>query len=61
MDKKITKEMRASVIRAFKAAMKSMEQEPELVIVSGSTEGIQEDTIKEISDWLFHRRDNDGS
>ena len=61
MDKTITKEMRASVIRAFEAAMKSLKQEPEVVIVNGSKDGIQDSTIKEISDWLFHRRDEDGS
>ncbi len=59
-NKKINAEQRKAVVRALKVAMKSLEQEPEVVIVSG-TEGIQDSTIKEISDWLFHRRDEDGS
>ena len=59
--KRVSAGHRKAAVRAFKAAMKSLKQEPEVVIISGSKDGIQDSTIKEISDWLFHRRDEDGS
>jgi hypothetical protein len=54
MDKKTTREMRTAVTRAFKNAMKSLEQEPSLIIISGNATKETDCPVDEIADWLFH-------
>ncbi len=59
-DKKVNAKLKRAATGAFKKAMKSLEQEPEVVIVVGDG-SISEQSVQEITSWLFHRRDENGS
>ena len=61
-NKKGNAELRKVATRAFKKVMDSLKDEPSVVIVSGSTDSVLDDSsIDEIVSWLFHRRDENGS
>ncbi len=54
-------ELRKAATRAWKAMIKSLAAEPSTVIISGNTDeepGCPED---DITAWLFHGRQEDGS
>ena len=55
------KEIRKATIKAFKAVIRSISQEPSDVIVVSNAKTDTACPTDEITEWLFHRRDNDGS
>ena len=55
------KEIRKATIRAFKVVMRSISQEPSEVIVVADAKTDTSCPTDEITEWLFHRRDDDGS
>ena len=57
---KMENDLRKSVARACRQLMRSLEQEPS-VILEGDEEGDPPDSvIEEIEAWLFKRRQNSG-
>ena len=53
-------ELRKAVTRAFNKVVKSLEKQPSSILVIGDAAEETENTIDEITSWLFQRRKDDG-
>jgi hypothetical protein len=54
-------ELRKAASKAFKQVIDSIKHEPSTIIITGEPNGESEATINEITQWLFHRRQNNDS
>jgi hypothetical protein len=55
-DKKMEADLREEIPKAFRQLMRSLEQEPSVILESGDTADIPDSLIGEIEAWLFKRR-----
>ena len=53
-------ELRKAVTRAFNKVVKSLEKQPSSILVIGDADDDADDTIDDITSWLFRRRKDDG-
>jgi hypothetical protein len=59
-DKKIEADLRESVARACRQLIRSLEQEPSVILERDEAGDVPDSVIEEIEAWLFKRRQNNG-
>jgi len=59
-DKKMEDELRLAVAKACKQIMRSLEQEPAVILESEEIDDVPDSVIEEIEEWMFERRQNNG-
>ena len=60
-DKKREDDLRESVNKAFRQLMRSLEQEPSVILEYDEVGDVPDSVIEEIEAWLFKRRQNNGN
>jgi hypothetical protein len=60
-DKKREDDLRESVNKAFRQLMRSLEQEPSVILECDEVGDVPDSVIEEIEAWLFKRRQNNGN
>lgn len=61
-ESQITNQELGRIIRkAYRSAAKRFRDEPRPIFISGSVEDNSDNTISEIVEWLFHRRQDNGT
>ncbi len=61
-EKKSTeRELSKAAIKAFKEVLKLAKQDPSTIIIAAESKDGLETTANEITEWLFHRRQEDGN
>ena len=58
--KKMEAELREAVSKAFSQLLRSLEQEPSVIIEFYADSEVPDAVIEEIEAWLFKRRQNNG-
>lgn len=61
LSKREYRQLQKTISRALKRVLESAKHEPSTVIITGEPNGESETIIEEITQWLFHGRDEDGS
>jgi hypothetical protein len=59
-DTKMEDDLRKSVARACRQLMRSLEQEPSVILERDEAGDVPDSVIEEIGAWLFKRRQNNG-
>jgi DNA-binding protein Fis len=59
-DQKMEDELRKSVTKALRQVMRSLEQEPSVILEGEETGDVPDVVIEEIEAWLFRRRQENG-
>lgn len=59
-DKKMEDDLREAVNKAFRQLIRSLEQEPSVILEGEDQESGMEPLYKEIDAWLFKRRQGNG-
>jgi len=59
-DKKMEDELRELAARACRQIMRSLEQEPSVILEGDEAGDLPDSVIEEIESWLFKRRQNNG-
>jgi hypothetical protein len=59
-DTKMEDDLRKSVARACRQLMRSLEQEPSVILERDEAGDVPDSVIEEIEAWLFKRRQNNG-
>jgi len=59
-DKKMEDELREAVTKACRQLMRSLEQEPSVILEGQDTDDMPEALIGDIAAWLFKRRHENG-
>lgn len=59
-DKKMEDNLRESVVKAHRQIIRSLEQEPSVILDGEEIGDVPDSVIEEIEAWLFERRQNNG-
>ena len=55
-------QLRQDVAKAWRTLMKDLEAEPKEIIIEGDEQGdLSDETVADVTAWLFRRRDDNGS